>query len=197
VLGDPAMAIFSDNSISINTVYPAAVQTDATSITVSVTASGFPVPELTSVLMKDGIIMGKAVTDVAGKASINFDVPVTTCGQAQLIISGRNLTPITYTIEFVICIGVNNPESNETLISISPNPAYDKVKIEAKLTNSADYIIEIVNAEGKVVLSSTQNHSNNQGRVDQYIDVSSLRAGHYTCILRNGKSNLSKKFIVK
>lgn len=197
VLGDPALAVFTDNSISINATYPTAVQLDETSINVQVTSSGFPVPELTCVLMKDGIIIGKAETDVSGKATISIDVPVTTCGQAQLIISGRNLTPVTYNIEFVICIGVQPFNPDELSLFISPNPAVDVISVEVNMKERAEYYCEIADINGKICATTTIALTDYEGRLNQKIDISALKPGYYTCIIRANNRIISKPFIIK
>ncbi len=122
VLGDPALAIFTDNPISINTTYPATVLIGTSGMNINVTSAGFPAPELTCVAMKDGFILGKSVTDTAGQAVINFDVTVQDAGDAQLIVSGYNCTPTTYNFAFLSVAGpyvvhaqslMNDPAGNQ------------------------------------------------------------------------------------
>ncbi len=197
VLGDPALAIFTDNSITISAVYPATVQTSATNISIDVSGNGSQVSDLTCVLMKDGVMIGKAVTDASGHATINFDLPVAVSGQAQLTISGINCTPVSYNLNFVSYVGLNNLPSKDASLSISPNPADAMIKVDAELILKSDYYIEIANSDGKIVLTTTQKATSNNGIAHQNIDISKLSAGYYTCVLRSGNNKLSKAFIVR
>ena len=122
VLGDPALAVFTDNPIAINTTFPASVLIGTSSIDVSVTSGGSPAAGLSCVAMKNGIIIGKATTDVAGQAVINFDIMVQDPGDAQLIVSGYNCTPTIYNFAFLAVAGpyvvyaeseMNDPSGNQ------------------------------------------------------------------------------------
>ncbi len=122
VLGDPAFAVFTDNPIAINTTYPATVLIGTASMEVSISSGGNPASGLTCVAMKDGIVIGKSVTDIFGQAIINFDVMVQDAGDAQLIVSGYNCKPTTYNFAFLSVAGpfvvyaqslVNDPTGNQ------------------------------------------------------------------------------------
>ena len=198
VLGDPALAVFSDNSIAISTVYPAIVQTNEGSLNVSVSAADIPVPGLTCVVMKEGALLGKALTDAAGNAVIYFDVASVNPGQAQLVVSGFNCTPASYNVNFVNLIGLGSPIAYDPALKISPNPADEIIKIDALLHPESDYTIKIVNTDGKIVLKKAMNTAGIDGKACQTVDVSSLKPGYYTCVLQvRGNSALSKAFIVR
>jgi len=122
VLGDPALAVFTDNPITINTSYPTTVLIGTSSMNISVTAAGVPVAGLTCVAMKDGIIIGKSVTDANGQSVLTFDVPIQEPGDAQLTVSGYNCTPVSYNFAFLPAAGpyvvyansvVNDPTGNQ------------------------------------------------------------------------------------
>jgi len=122
VLGDPAFAVFTDNPISISTNYPATVLIGTPSMEVNISSGGNPAAGLTCVAMKDGIVIGKSVTDATGQAIINFDVMVQDAGDAQLIVSGYNCKPTTYNFAFLAVAGpyvvyahslVNDPSGNQ------------------------------------------------------------------------------------
>lgn len=122
VLGDPAFAVFTDNPISISTTYPATVLIGTPSMEVNISSGGNPAAGLTCVAMKDGIVIGKSVTDATGQAIINFDVMVQDAGDAQLIVSGYNCKPTTYNFAFLAVAGpyvvyahslVNDPSGNQ------------------------------------------------------------------------------------
>ncbi len=121
VLGDPALAVFTDNPITINTSYPATVLIGTTSMTVGVTSGGLPVAGLSCVAMKDGVVIGKSTTDMAGQAVITFDVVVQYPGDADLFVSGYNCVPTIYNFAFLAVAGpyvvyaqstVNDPSGN-------------------------------------------------------------------------------------
>lgn len=196
VLGDPALAVFTDNSISINTVYPATILTGVSSMNISVTSSDLPVQNLTCVLIKDGAIVGESVTDILGQAVISYDVAVQNLGQAQLTISGFNCTPVSYPVTFIDYTGLPNFASDEVKMNISPNPADDVIKIESNLTPMSNYSIEVTNSVGKTVLTSAGYTAGSDGVIQQIVDVSTLKAGYYLCILRSGEKSFSKAFIV-
>lgn len=122
VLGDPALAVFTDNPIAINTSYPASILMGTTSMNVNVTSGGLPAVGLACVAMKDGMIIGKSITDASGQAVINFDVMVQNPGDAELIVSGYNCIPTTYNFAFLAVAGpyivyaqsfVNDPYGNQ------------------------------------------------------------------------------------
>ncbi len=122
VLGDPAFAVFTDNPISINTTYPATVLIGTPTMEINISSGGNPAAGLTCVAMKDGIVIGKSVTDVTGQAIITFDVIIQDAGDAQLIVSGYNCTPTTYNFAFLSVAGpfvvyahslVNDPSGNQ------------------------------------------------------------------------------------
>jgi hypothetical protein len=101
VLGDPALAVFTDNPIPINTTFPATVLIGSSAMNVSVASAGLPAPGLTCVAMKDGVVIGKSVTNASGQAVIDFQVMVQDPGDAQLIVSGYNCTPVSYNFAFL------------------------------------------------------------------------------------------------
>jgi len=122
VLGDPALAVFTDEPISISTTYPASVLIGTSSINITVTSGSAPAAGLSCVAMKDGILIGKAVTDASGQALINFDVIVQDPGDAQIVVSGYNCIPTTYNFAFLSVAGpyivhafslVNDPAGNQ------------------------------------------------------------------------------------
>jgi len=122
VLGDPALAVFTDNPIPINTEFPANVLVGTASMQISVSTAGSPAPGLTCVAIKDGIVIGQSVTDASGQSEIVFNTMIQDAGDAQLIISGYNCTPHTYNFSFLAVAGpyvvyahslVNDPSGNQ------------------------------------------------------------------------------------
>lgn len=122
VLGDPALAVFTDNPISINVTYPSSLVVGTASMNVNVTSGGLPAEGLSCVALKNGEIIGKSTTDASGNAEIQFDPLVNDAGDAQLIVSGYNCVPATYNFSFTPAAGpyvvyalnlVNDPSGNQ------------------------------------------------------------------------------------
>ena len=98
VLGDPAMAEFTDNPIEIQTSFPATIPAGTSSIAVQVSSSGSPAANLNCVLIENGVLLGKAVTDISGNASVSLNPAISDPSQAQLVVSGYNCTPASYNL---------------------------------------------------------------------------------------------------
>ena len=101
VLGDPAMAIWTNEPISIATTYPATLTTGTTQFDVTVTSGGSPAIGLTAALLMNGILYGTGITASDGTATISVDPLIIIPGDAQLVISGYNCLPVYYPINFV------------------------------------------------------------------------------------------------
>jgi hypothetical protein len=101
VLGDPALAIWTDEPMPIATAYPATLTTGTTQFDVTVTSGGSPVEGLTAALLMNGILYGKGVTASNGTATVIIDPLIVEPGSAQLVISGYNCLPTYYPVNFV------------------------------------------------------------------------------------------------
>ena len=196
LLGDPALAVFTDNPIPINTVFPSTVALDATSMNVSVTSSGSPASGLTCVVIKDGILIGKAQTDKTGNAVIHFDKEIKESGAAQLIVSGYNCVPVTYDFGFPICIGLGELSGIQANMSIWPNPARGRTTIDIALAEKCDFVLKVYNDEGKPIITEYGNSSDGDGRISKSLDISSLKPGSYTCEIMSDKCRSSRQLIV-
>ena len=103
VLGDPAMSIWTDEPIDIQTNYQEVIPVDASSMNVNVSSNGTPVENLNCVLMKDSVIHGVGTTDSIGNTVININPPIDELGAAQLIVSGYNCLATTYPVTIIPC----------------------------------------------------------------------------------------------
>jgi hypothetical protein len=101
VLGDPAMAIWTDNLLDINAEYTDAILIGVPSMDVTVTSDGDAVEGLRCTVIKDGVMHGVAITDELGNAVINFDPVFEDVGNADLIISGYNCLPTYYLLTVI------------------------------------------------------------------------------------------------
>jgi len=196
LLGDPALAVFTDNPVSFDTDFPAIVNMGMASMSVSVSSSGVPAVGLTCVVMKDGIIIGKSVTDKSGSSVIYFDVMVQDPGEAQLIVSGYNCIPVSYNLNFVD--NTNNPKltENQLNMTIYPNPANGKIVIGARLSTKSDYDLKLYDSKGKLVLTNIHNTTNSECLINEIVDVSVLKPGYYTCEIKTDKNRVVKSFVV-
>ncbi len=98
VLGDPAMAAFTDNPIIIKTVYPDNVLLGTTTLPVLVTSEGSAVEGLSCVVIENGAMIGKATTDASGNCTIALSPAIIEPGNVQLVVSGYNCVPATYNL---------------------------------------------------------------------------------------------------
>jgi len=98
VLGDPAMAIYSDNPINIHTNFPANISSGTASVTVTVTSEGLPKEGLCCVVIENGVLLGKATTDPNGNAVVQLDPAIQVPANVQLTVSGYNCIPTTYNL---------------------------------------------------------------------------------------------------
>jgi hypothetical protein len=98
VLGDPAMAVFTDNPIVIETVYPSSIPAGTTSIPVSVASAGTAVAGLTCVVLENGVMLGKASTNASGNAIVSLSPAIGNPENVQLVVSGYNCVPHTYNL---------------------------------------------------------------------------------------------------
>jgi hypothetical protein len=101
VLGDPAMAIWTENPIDIQTVYPSTIPIGAATMDVTVTSNGLPAVGLRCALLNESTLYGIGITDDNGEASITIDPVFTEVGNATLIVSGYDCLPTSYSIDII------------------------------------------------------------------------------------------------
>lgn len=132
VLGDPAMAIWTDENIIVNATYQDTNQILTPVLQVLIDTNGIPMRDFTCALIKNGMLHGYALTDSLGCANIIFDPPVTDTGEAQLVVTGYNSLPAFHPVYFTnlcqapfVYLGADtiiNP--GDTLI-LDPGPGYN------------------------------------------------------------------------
>jgi hypothetical protein len=101
VLGDPVMAVWTNEPLPIATTYPGTITTGASQFEVTVTTGGQPAGGLTAVLLMNGMLYGVGTTNSSGVATVVIDPIITTPGDAQLVISGYNCLPVYYPVNIV------------------------------------------------------------------------------------------------
>lgn len=121
VLGDPAMAIWTNEPIAIATDYPASITTGTAQFNVTVTTGGAPAKGLTAALLRNGILYGTGNTNINGIASVVIDPLIIEPGDAQLVISGYNCLPTYYPVTFIAGESPYIVYHSHTLIDITGN----------------------------------------------------------------------------
>lgn len=94
------------------------------------------------------------------------------------------------TINVVICTGLNNPEAQ---VLIYPNPAVDYFNIDFGSLPHDQYLLEVINLGGQVVMSQNLVHSGNTTS----IDVSNLTAGSYIVSIKSSSETFKGKLLVE
>jgi len=105
VLGDPAMAVWTDNPFIPDVNYTQAIPVGSSSTSVTVLNNGQAVSDITCVIIKNGQLVGRGTTNTSGSASIVFDPVVNETGTAELYVSGSNCKPTSFPIEFISATG--------------------------------------------------------------------------------------------
>ena len=101
ILGDPTLSVWTDEPVSIEANYQNAIPVGVPSTSVTVTSGGTPVENFACTIIKDGALHGVGYTDATGTAQIDFDPVFTDVGDAQLIISGYNCLPTSYSVTII------------------------------------------------------------------------------------------------
>lgn len=94
------------------------------------------------------------------------------------------------TINVVICTGLNNPEAQ---VLIYPNPAVDYFNIDFGSLPHDQYLLEVINLGGQVVMSQNILYSGNTTNVD----VSNLTAGSYIVSIKSSSETFKGKLLVE
>ena len=100
VLGDAAMRVWTDEPIDITVNYPNAIQIDESSIEVTVQTGVDMLENYSCTLMQNNEFIGTGITNASGEATVSIQ-GVLEIGDAQLIVSGNNITPQTYNVTII------------------------------------------------------------------------------------------------
>ncbi len=184
ILGDPALSIWTDEPIAIQTAYQSAIPLGVPTTSVTITSGGSPMANFSCVIVKDGVVHGIGITDALGIAEINFDPVFTAVGNAELIVSGYNCLPTTYPVTIIPNAGAYIIYSGHTVNDVLGNnnglADYDEaiflgIEIENVGTQVADYV--------QVTLSSS----------DSYITITD-NAENYGTVAGGSSVNISNAF---
>jgi hypothetical protein len=105
VLGESAMAIWTDEPVSIDVTYTTTIPIGETYLEATVSSQGQPLEGMVAVVMKDSVSYGKGITDEYGLAGITLDEPFTEPCEAELIVTGYNCEPHSYPITVIPNLG--------------------------------------------------------------------------------------------
>jgi hypothetical protein len=123
IFGDPALGVWTDEPINIETTYPDEIHPGETSVPVSVASNGQPVEGLMCVIMADGEMSACCPTDESGNALINVPGGFADIEAAELVVSGYNCLPVSYPLN--ITVGLDENKNDVHNLSIHPNPFSD------------------------------------------------------------------------
>ncbi|MCK4678897.1 MAG: T9SS type A sorting domain-containing protein [Bacteroidales bacterium] len=101
VLGDPTMAVWTDNPVSTEVDYVDAFPIGVPSMNVTVTSNGNALEGIRCALIKDGVLHGVGVTNSSGDALIELEILFTEVGEADLVISGYNCLPTYFPVTII------------------------------------------------------------------------------------------------
>jgi hypothetical protein len=183
LLGDPSLAIWTQEPVNLTVNYENTMQLNATQTSVNVSISSVPTPDLNCVILKNGIIHGTGITDELGNAVIDIDIPFAEIGNAMLVVSGNNCKPISYPIAIENVSGIIT--ANKTEINIYPNPASNFVIIEFENEPNENSYFSIYSQTGQLVATIDIKNRINK------IDIDKLALGNYFLKVVNGDKESS------
>ena len=162
VLGDPAMAVFTDNPITIQTDY-SSITVAATSVDVNVSSGGLPMQGLSCVVLENGVMLGKALTNASGTTTVLLNPAVTNPADVQLVVSGYNCVPVTYNLTaktYTWNVSSGNWKTPASWLPVRTNPAANDILIfEGSIQASASVNLDFTTAEnlGKLRIINNSN----------------------------------------
>jgi hypothetical protein len=181
VLGDPAMAIWTNEPIPIQVNYSPSIQPGTSSIDVSVTSGSDPVEGLTCAVLKEGVLYGVGITDTLGSTIVYLDPPITEIGNAELIISGYNCLPSSFPL---IITSIEDDGGNvlapyETkLYDNYPNPFNPSTRIKYQVASISHVSLVVYDVLGNEV-AALVNEEKPAGSYEVNFNASTLASGIY------------------
>ena len=198
VLGEPAMALWTNEPIPIQVNYSVSIPPGAPSVDVSVTSEGDPVEGLTCVVVKDSILYGVSITDTLGNATVTLDPPITELGNAELIISGYNCLPSSYSLIITSTEDDGNKvlAPNETkLYDNYPNPFNPSTNIRFSISDPLFTTLKVYDVLGNEV-ATLVNEEKPAGSYEVNFNASMLASGIYYYRLTAGNFAETKRMIL-
>lgn len=190
VLGDPAMAIWSNEPLTITTTYPSTIPIDSTSFHVTISNARQPAAGLSVALIKDGVLIGRGYSNKDGIAEVAIDSIISQPGPAQIKVSGYNCKVTTYNTAFVDPSGIIEPGNDN--ITVYPNPAFGQITIKLANGNLFSKIL-IKDLTGKTV----REIDNSSHESQLVIPTNELNAGIYFLHFKGINKNEVTKVLIK
>lgn len=188
VLGDPAMAVWTNEPMPVSMVYPATIGGNVTTFDVTVTSLQQPVNGLSVAVIKNSELIGFGTTNALGIAQVQLDSLITIPGAAQIIVSGYNCKPTAYTVQFTGNVAVADIGASQFLIY--PNPAVADINISFSQGHTFNtlYLKDIT---GKTVARYTVT-----GLKELVILTNSMEPGVYFVHLAGITENILQKIVI-
>ncbi|PLX06621.1 MAG: hypothetical protein C0596_14975 [Marinilabiliales bacterium] len=186
ILGDPVLALNTDEPFTLNVSYENQIELAASSTNINILADGLPMADLKCVIIMNGEIYGQGLTDTNGDVTIVFDQSFTVVGSASLYVSGNNCIPVEYPVSIVLDASVNTMLSDK--IDVYPNTVSDNLYLSIPYEmNNVELCV--YSSSGQIVL--TTNLVNNES----VIPLSNLSQGVYYISIISNKINYQTKII--
>jgi hypothetical protein len=200
VLGDPAMAIFTDNPIDVQVSYLTHIANQT--IEVKLKMNDTNIFDYQCVVIENGILLGKSATNANGEATVTLNPGIIDPDAVRLYVSGLNLVPQGHQIaKSYTWIGANgnwsspsnwspsrnNPAANDILIfdgsisTVNIDIAADEQIGKLQLTNNASVAFSSAFDQRKISIGAAE-------IIDPHIDIS---AGSSLSITGNNTLTLS------
>jgi hypothetical protein len=161
--------------------------TGCTSVAINVnnTSAGAPVPNYTW--------SSSPAAGISNTAAVNPSITFTSAGVYTISLAANNgsaTSTTSHTITITACgVGIAEHILFDQNIVLYPNPASDKINIEA--ANLSSYTYKITNLLGKVVLTEEVNNRATS------IDISGINKGIYFLSVESNGQNATRKIIIQ
>jgi hypothetical protein len=198
VLGEPAMGIWTNEPIPIQVNFSYSPLPGISFIDVSVTSEGNPVEGLICAVLKDSVLYGVGITDTLGNTTVNLDPPITEIGDAELVVSGYNCLPSSYSL---IITSVENDGNKvlapyETMLYNNyPNPFNPSTNIRFSISDLLFTTLKVYDVLGNEVVTLV-NEEKPAGSYEVNFNASMLASGIYYYRLTAGTFAETKRMIL-
>lgn len=191
ILGDPALGVWTDEPIDIETDYPEEIWPATTTVPVTVTSGGEPVENASCVIMAGGNMLGSALTDAAGEAVIPVPQGFYGISEADLDISGYNCMVHSYPLSIVV--GLDEIPSASLMVNSKPNPFNDETTLMVTLKDESVIDINYYLPSGSEL--GREKYAGRAGLNEIRPDVSQWPEGIILVRVRSGQAILHQKLI--
>ncbi|MBK9994322.1 MAG: DUF11 domain-containing protein [Saprospiraceae bacterium] len=93
-------------------------------------------------------------------------------------------------------VAIKKLKANDLSVYIYPNPVRDLLKVEIDLSTDEDVIVDVVDANGKVIMHQPFGGRMKAGRSNKILNTESLTSGNYVIRIKTNQTVVSKKFTV-